>query len=501
MIKDDAFKIIYNSIYDNKPEPAIKQHLKGFSFHNGKLIVIAVGKASFLMAKAAKEVFKKKIDSGIVITKQGHADGEIEGFEIYEGSHPVLKQSTIDATERVLEVTKDLSENDDVIFLLSGGGSALFEKPICSLAYLQNITEKLLKSGADIKEINTIRKCLSSVKGGKFAKWCAPAHVSNFILSDVISNELSMIASGPTVEDHSQLDPLRINQKYQLGIEEGYLKTEKVSSLDNVNSTIIGSVTKLVESAKRKAESLGYSSEIVSDSIEMNDQDFAKLLIQKAKQHQNTDRSLAFIYGGETTVVVKGDGLGGRNQQIALSCIKDLKDCCSTAIFSIGSDGTDGPTDAAGGYVDTTTYLKASELSIDIEQYLDNNDSYHALTALDCLVVTGPTNTNVNDLSVVLIKRDFLSVDQYQNMALDIIKEEYPFATKECFSGNYTISNINDQWCFTKNACSWEYPGQWYPNSLYINTEQFIALLVEDGIKGIESNYTRKFDARNPDFK
>ncbi len=400
----DIYKIIDYSINQSKPDIALKKHLTDLSFNEGRLFVIAVGKASWLMAKTANQLINKKIDKGIIITKYNHNKGHIDNFEIYEAGHPIIDRNSLLATKRVLEITADLNDNDDVIFLLSGGASALFEDTDFDLDYLQQINKKLIYSNANITEINTIRKRLSNVKGGKFARHCYPATVLNFILSDVISDSLDSIGSGPTVNDFStKQQTIEINQKYNLNLPDTVINADTIKDLDNVKTTLLGSVKMLAASAKEICAQSGYKSIIVEDDVSYNYLLLKDKLIKLASDNQNTAVKLAFIFSGEITIEVGGNGSGGRCQHLALSCAEKIKNFSATTILCIGSDGSDGPTDAAGGYIDNTTFNKALSLKLNINDYLSNYDSYNCLKKLDQLIITGPTDTNVNDLYILLI--------------------------------------------------------------------------------------------------
>jgi hydroxypyruvate reductase len=358
------------------------------------------------MARAAKTVLTR-IDRGIVITKYGHVMEELEGIECYEAGHPIPDENGFKATKRALESVSDLSENDRVIFLLSGGGSALFEVPAVSGEELQDITEKLLASGADIVEINTIRKRLSLVKGGKFAQYCAPAKVYSVILSDIVGDPLDMIASGPAYPDSSTCDDAkRIVEKYGIKLSDSamHLITQDTpKALDNVETRVTGSVRELCKAAARCCGELGYEAEILTDTLSCEAREAGSFLANIARKHYKDGRKLAFIAGGETVVHVTGVGKGGRNQELALSAAQGINDLSNVAIFSVGSDGTDGPTDAAGGYVDSDTAKELQKMDISISDVLEQNDAYNALKAVDGLIITGPTGTNVNDVAVVLI--------------------------------------------------------------------------------------------------
>ena len=406
-LRNDAEYLIHNSIQAVLPDEAVIRALKNYNGSGGKTILVSVGKAAWQMAMAAKRVLEK-VDKGIVITKYDHVKGDIEGVECYEAGHPVLDQNGFDATARALEMIKGLSERDTVIFLLSGGGSALFELPIITGDELADITKQLLSSGADIVEINTIRKRLSRVKGGRFALACAPAKVFSVVLSDIVGDPLDMIASGPACPDSSTCEDARkIVDKYKIRLSSeaaGLMDIETPKSLDNVETMITGSVRELCKAAAESCRKLGYETEILTDSSCCEARDAGKYLAEIAEHYSKTGRKLAFVAGGETVVHLTGNGKGGRNQELALSAALEISRLeRSVAVFSVGSDGTDGPTDAAGGYVDTDTLVELEDKNIDIHKALANNDSYNALKTVGGLIVTGSTGTNVNDVAVVLI--------------------------------------------------------------------------------------------------
>lgn len=408
-LRQDAEFIIQSAIKNVLPDEAVNKALKDKTFDDGDLYVVAIGKAAYQMAKKASEILNNRIKSGIVITKYNHAKENIENIECFEAGHPVPDDNTFKATQRVIDLVSNLKSNDTVIFLVSGGGSALFEKPLIDKEELQDITNQLLSCGADIKEINTIRKRLSLVKGGKFAKLCEPAKIYSIVLSDIIGDPLDMIASGPTYPDSSSSkDALNIIKKYNLKLSDNAIKCLEIETpkeIKNVETIITGSVKKLCEAAKTACNKLGYQTVILNDQISCEAKDAGFYLGNIAKENQDSKKSLAFIIGGETVVRITGKGKGGRNQEIALASSISLNNLKNTACFSIGSDGTDGPTDAAGGYVDNDTYKFLLDKGIDVVDVLKNNDSYNALKQCDGLIITGPTGTNVNDVSVLLIKR------------------------------------------------------------------------------------------------
>ena len=408
-LREDADNIMKAALFSALPDTAVKEALKEMDPVKGKLILIAVGKAAWQMSKAAVDELGDSVTQGVVITKYNHIKGELPNIKCYEAGHPIPDANSYLATQEALKLVSDLTQDDEVLFLISGGGSALFESPLISEEELQSITEKLLASGADIVEMNTIRKRLSAVKGGRFALACAPAKVFSVVLSDIIGDPLDMIASGPAYPASStceQAFEIIENYKIPLSMEaKVFLKKETPKVLKNVETHITGSVKQLCESAQKEALKLGYKAMYLSASLCCQAKEAGSFLASIARDHQDTNDSLAFICGGETIVQLTGHGKGGRNQELALSAAQGISGLEQTAVFSVGSDGTDGPTDAAGGYVDGDTCSKLLEKGILISRVLQQNDAYHALAQCEGLVITGPTGTNVNDLSVVLIKR------------------------------------------------------------------------------------------------
>lgn len=406
-MNDIAKKIMDAALADAMPNAAVKKALKEINFGNGKLVVVAAGKAAWEMGKAAADVLAGRFDAGIIITKYEHSHGSIEGFEIYEAGHPVPDENSYKATSRALALIENLGADDKVLFLLSGGGSALFEKPLVPEQEMADITKQLLASGAGIVEMNTIRKRLSAVKGGRFALACAPAHVYTVVLSDVIGDPLDMIASGPAYPDSSTCDQAAsIIDKYKirLSADAGELiKKETPKELSNVTTFVTGSVKQLCASAAKTAAELGYEPVFLTASLSCEAREAGAFLGSIAADNYGRGKKLAFLAGGETVVHLKGKGLGGRNQELALAAAPFIDGLDGVSIFSFGSDGTDGPTDAAGGYVDGDTMNKLKSAGIDMNAVLADNDAYHALKAIDGLIMTGPTGTNVNDLAVVLI--------------------------------------------------------------------------------------------------
>ena len=406
-LRKDADQIVRESIAAVLPDEAVRRTLKDYRPGAGKTLLVAAGKAAWQMAKAAVDTLGQ-VDGGVVITKYGHVIGEIPGVVCYEAGHPVPDENSFAATKKALELVENRSAGDTVIFLLSGGGSALFELPLISGEELQDITRQLLASGADIVEMNTIRKRLSAVKGGRFALTCAPAKVLSIVLSDILGDPLDMIASGPAYPDSSTCKQAKnIAAKYELKFSpdaEKLLNEETPKALHNVETHINGSVRELCAAAAAAAQKLGYDPIILTDQLCCEAREAGSFLASILKSHFQSDRSLAFIAGGETIVHLTGHGLGGRNQELSLAAAPGIADIPGAAVFSVGSDGTDGPTDAAGGYVDGETCAALAERGISVFDMLRDNDAYHALQAVSGLIVTGPTGTNVNDVAVALLK-------------------------------------------------------------------------------------------------
>lgn len=405
-LRGDAEKIISAAIQAVQPDAAVRRALEKAAF-SGKIVLVAAGKAAWQMAKAACDQLSDSISRGVVCTKYGHVMGELPRVVCCEGGHPVPDENSFAATAMALQAVQGLECTDTVLFLLSGGGSTLFEKPLIPGVELQAITQQLLACGADIVEINTIRKRLSAVKGGRFAQLCAPARVFSIVLSDIIGDPLDMIASGPAYPDASTCeDALNIVRKYGLELSAEAMRLlhcETPKTLDNVDTQVTGSVRELCRAAASACAKLGYEPILLTDQLTGQAKDAGVMLGSMARQHAMDGRKLAYIAGGETVVKLTGSGKGGRNQELALAAAAEIAGMHHAAIFSVGSDGTDGPTDAAGGYVDGDTANVLADQGIRIADVLQQNDSYHALKVADGLIMTGPTGTNVNDVAVALV--------------------------------------------------------------------------------------------------
>lgn len=405
-LREAAQSIISAAIRFTLPDEAVVRALRAHDFGHS-VYLVAIGKAAWQMARAACDYLGEKVVQGIVITKYGHVKGDLPRMEMWEAGHPVPDENSCRATARAMQMVGGLTAGDTVLFLVSGGGSSLFESPLVPLCELENITDQLLSCGADIREINTIRKRLSAVKGGRFAEICMPAHVYSVVLSDIIGDPLDMIASGPAYPDASTAkEAQEIAEKYRLSLSgraRALLECELPRHIGNVESIITGSVRQLCHAASAESSRLGYEPHVLTASLNCTARDAGKVLASIAQYHAQTQVPLAFIMGGETVVRITGNGKGGRNQELALAAAPDIAGLPNVAIFSVGSDGTDGPTDAAGGYVDSQTAGKLEREGIKIEKVLMDNDAYHALERVNGLIMTGPTGTNVNDLSVLLI--------------------------------------------------------------------------------------------------
>lgn len=409
LLYDHALQIIDEAIHAVMPDEAVRRALTGRSF-SGRVVLVAAGKAAWQMAKTAAECLGERLSSGVVITKYGHVGGPIAKVSCFEGGHPIPDENSFRGTQAAIDLTAGLSEKDTVIFLLSGGGSALFEQPLLPGEELQEITGQLLGCGADIVEINTIRKRLSAVKGGRFARLCAPAKVFSVVLSDILGDPLDMIASGPACPDRSTCEQaMQIVKKYDLRMSARAMQLlgqETPKELSNVETEITGSVKELCFAAADACRKLGYAPTVLTDRLCCQAKEAGSFLASIAGTYAQSEKPLAFIAGGETVVRLTGQGKGGRNQELALSGAEGISGLSHVLLFSVGSDGTDGPTDAAGGIVDGDSKDRLLRSGISIGDVLHENNSYDALKKIGGLLFTGPTGTNVNDVSVVLIQGD-----------------------------------------------------------------------------------------------
>lgn len=399
----DACGIFGAAVSSANPYDSTRRALQAYSF--GKVrFVLSIGKAAVPMMQAAYDTLD--IQEAVLVTKYEHLNGfRVPNCTCFEAGHPVSDENSEKAARYVLAKTADFKEDDICVVLISGGGSALFEASLIDKQTQRQITDTLLKGGADIYELNCVRKRLSAVKGGRLAKHFAPAKVYSFALSDVPGSRPDVIASGPT-----QPDPVRDEEFFEIVKKYNLNKNNILSSLPpkaefshQPHFCIVGDVQMLCDAAKKEAEDRGYT--LVHNSCDLTGdaEEITTKIIRNCLQYkQKHNGRFAFIYGGETTVCVKGNGKGGRSQQAALRAAIELQGTKGIVFLAGGSDGTDGPTDAAGGVVDGQTVDRMTANGKNAAVHLANNDAYPALSAGHALLMTGPTGTNVNDLILVL---------------------------------------------------------------------------------------------------
>ncbi len=407
------------------PDQKAEYDLSAFN----RIIVTGAGKATARMAKGLEAILGERITAGLISVKYGHTE-RLEYIKTIEAGHPVPDDQSSRAASEILKLVSSADEKSLVINLISGGGSALLCKPYASgginlsLDEKQQTTKLLLECGAEIAEINTIRKHLSGIKGGRLAEAMFPAEVLNLILSDVIGDRLDSIASGLTVPDGSFFsDAAAIISKYKIGerlpaavrelIEKGVAgevpETPKSGSgvFQRVKNILIGTNLAALRSAENKAVELGYNTKILSSQITGEASEAAKFYLgigrDILRDQGMLPRPACIIGGGETTVTIKGKGLGGRNQEMALAFLNELKDTPQIYFLSGGTDGNDGPTDAAGAFAADDIAAAGRAAGLSIQDYLDNNDSYNYFRQTGGLLVTGPTNTNVCDVQIMLV--------------------------------------------------------------------------------------------------
>lgn len=405
--REEAKTIYEYAIRASRPDVAVRNILSDISLGAGRVVLIAVGKAAWTMADTACRQLGSVVSGGIVITKYRHSQGPVGNLTVWEAGHPVLDENSFAGAQKAIREVQNLRPDDTVLFLLSGGGSSLFELSELPLAELQDISRQLLACGAQIQEINCVRKHLSQIKGGRFAALCAPAQVVTVVLSDIIDDDLAAVASGPTCPDPTtSRQALEVVEKYGLRLSEQakkLLERETPKQTRRCTYFVCGSVRQLCRAAAEACRNLGYESLLLTDQLNCIARDAGSFLGSIARTHAQLGRKCAFIAGGETVVRLTGTGKGGRNQELALAAAEQIAGLSNVAVFSVGSDGTDGPTDAAGGFVDGSTRERLQSVGLTVEGVLRRNDAYHALQAADGLIFTGPTGTNVNDVSVVLI--------------------------------------------------------------------------------------------------
>ncbi|MFQ6078136.1 MAG: glycerate kinase [Thermodesulfobacteriota bacterium] len=436
-LRSDGLEIFHHALRAVDPVEAVKRHVKlegedlrvngkVYSLRDcGHISVIGGGKAGASMALAVEEILGDRITQGAINVKYGHLT-ELKRVKLNEVGHPIPDQRGVSGAQEIGELLEQLGENDLVICLISGGGSALLPSPAqgISLEDKQKMTNLLLQCGANINEINAVRKHISKLKGGGLARLAYPSTLIALILSDVVGDPLDVIGSGPTVPDKSTFGecmailrryhlvekvPESIKGRIQRGVKGEIEETPKAGNpiFDKTHNVIIGSNIIAVKAAEQRARELGYKPLILSTFIEGETREAAKVHAAIAKEIVKTNHPIGppacVISGGETTVTIRGRGLGGRNQEFALASALDIRGLNDVVVLSGGTDGTDGPTDAAGAIADVQTVRRAHELGLDPAEYLEDNDSYHFFEKLGDLLVTGPTNTNVMDLRLILV--------------------------------------------------------------------------------------------------
>lgn len=435
-LRRDALDIFKEALVAVDPYEAVKARLRregsilavgGRSYDLARIeriFVVGAGKASARMALAVEDVLGDRVTAGLVNVKYGHAEA-LRKVRIREAGHPVPDGAGLEGAREMLDLARAAGENDLVVCLISGGGSSLMPLPApgIELSDKQRTTQVLLGCGATIHEMNAVRKHISLVKGGGLARAAAPAQVVSLILSDVIGDDLDVIASGPTVPDtstfalacealerHGVRDriPDAVRRRLEAGVRGEVPETPKPGDplFKNVANIIIASNATAVDAAAQAAEGLGYHPLVLSSCIQGEAREVARVMAAIAREVSTTDRPVAkpacVLAGGETTVTLRGTGLGGRNQELALAAALDIEGLPDVLVLAAGTDGTDGPTDAAGAMAFGDTVTRAREVGMSPRAYLENNDSYHFFKALGDLVVTGPTRTNVMDLLLIL---------------------------------------------------------------------------------------------------
>lgn len=430
--KEIALALMEEAVKSADPYEAVKRALKvddgkliveGKEFPiRGKIYVLAFGKAACSMAKAVEEILGDKIAEGVAVTKYGYSL-PLKRIKVIEAGHPVPDEKSVRGAQLGVELAKKVGEEDILLVLISGGGSALFMLPEDGISFEDKMktNELLLKSGAKIYEINTVRKHISKVKGGKLAKLVRGTLIS-LILSDVVGDPLEAIASGPTVKDPTTFqDAYRILKLYDLWDElpesvrrhielglEGKVEETLKEDLPNVHNFLIASNALACEAAERKARELGLNAHILTTTLEGEAREvavaFGSIIEEIYHRSRPFEKPCVLIAGGETTVTIEGEaGLGGPNQEFALSVARKIANLRGVAVLAMDTDGTDGPTDAAGGLVDSYTLEALKKENVDPEEYLKRHNAYEALKKAKALLVTGPTRTNVNSIIIAVV--------------------------------------------------------------------------------------------------
>ena len=423
-LRQHARSIFQAALAAADPVDAVVRHLQRHDYSRYRHIyVVGAGKAGASMARAVERVLGRKITSGLLNVKYGHV-AKLRRIELNECGHPVPDAAGVDGASRIAAMAEQAGRDDLVLCLVSGGASALLPFPAdpITLEEKQAVTKLLLACGANIHQINAVRKHISRIKGGQLARLAAPATVHALLLSDVIGDDLDVIGSGPTAPDASTfaraleiLDyfnirervPASVRERIEAGVRGEIPETPKPGDpvFARVRNVIVGGNRLALDAAAARAKALGYRTLVLSSRIEGETRDVARMHAAIAREIAADGRPLkppaCVITGGETTVTLRGNGLGGRNQEFVLAAAIDLAGVPETVVLSAGTDGTDGPTDAAGAIADGQTLSRRP----DAAAFLENNDSYHYFESLGDLLKTGPTNTNVMDVRVLLVGR------------------------------------------------------------------------------------------------
>jgi glycerate 2-kinase len=434
-----VMRILAAALQAVEPQAAVGQHMRrrGNQLTIGerqydldrlqRVYVVGAGKAGVPMARAAAEILGDHLEAGVVVVKEGYAGdtASIGPISIREAGHPIPDERGCQGAEAIIRLLEATQSGDLVISLISGGGSAILVSPMggLSLSDLQDLTAILLASGANINQINALRKHLDQVKGGKLAKLAFPAQVASLILSDVVGDPLKAIASGPTVPDPTSFQdvldilenlgitnevPTAILDHITKGVQGHIPENPKPGDplFENVHNVLIGTNQSAAMAALRQAQTEGFHTLLLTTFLQGEARQVSRVLTSIAHQitcsNQPLPRPACIVAGGETTVTLRGDGKGGRNQELALAAVTDLAGLENVALLTLATDGGDGPTDAAGAIVTGETYQRAQQTGLDPLKYLSNNDSYHFFDALGDLLKPGPTQTNVNDLALIL---------------------------------------------------------------------------------------------------
>jgi len=438
-LREDALAIFGAALAAANANAAVRRHLKRTSVElragsarfrlRGfeRIFLIAVGKAAQQMAEAAEHIAASQFHRGIIVTKHGHATSYTGRCEVIEAGHPIPDENSLRASHTVLELLREPTAKDLLVVAVSGGASALLCAPVdgVALAAKQRTTDLLLRAGADIYELNCVRKHLSLLKGGNLAARAHPARVLSLLLSDVIGDHIDVIGSGLTAPDPSTFaDAMRVLERrgvlpqvphevrthLETGAQGTISETPKPGDtlFGNVHNLVVGSSRQALEAASVEAKRRGYRTLILSSRIQGEAREAARLHAEILWETITSGHPLrppaCVLSGGETTVTVRGEGKGGRNQEFALAAALALKGAANVTVLSAGTDGTDGPTDAAGAIVSGDTVARAAKLGIEASGYLSRNDSYPFFETLGDLVKTGPTGTNVMDVNVMLAR-------------------------------------------------------------------------------------------------